>query len=97
MEVKTEKIKVTVTTEEIKELEITFPYYTRNNGLYCKFLSKDEGIWVYDYGFDRSVEWLNGVVPESWITFEPITKEEFNEKFNEVMTALIDINNGKTI
>jgi hypothetical protein len=97
MKEKVQKIRVTLNREEVRELEISFPYYTRNNGLYCKFLSKDEGIWVYDYGFDRSVEWLNGVVPESWITFEPITKEEFNAKFNEVMDNLINLNNEKVI
>jgi hypothetical protein len=85
-----------VTTEEIKELEITFPYYTRNEGLYCKFLSKDESIWVYEYGLNRGVKCSN-CVPEIWKTNDPITEEEFNEKFNEVMTALKEINNEKTI
>lgn len=97
MEAKTEKIKVTVTTEEVKELEISFPYYTKDQGMYCKFLSKDEAVWVTDYPFTKEIQYSNGVVPESWITFEPITKEEFNAKFNEVITALIDINNEKTI
>ena len=36
-------------------------------------------------------------MPENWIAFDPITEEEFNAKFNEVMTALIDINNEKDI
>lgn len=97
MEVKTEKIKVTVTTEEVKELEITFPYYTRDEGLYCKFLSKDEAIWVSYYSFKKQIEYASGAVPDSWLAFLPISEEEFNEQFNEVMTALIDINNEKII
>lgn len=86
---KTEKIKVTVTREEVKEIEISFPYYTKDDGLWCKFLSKDEAIWVCDFGFNREVKYAKGTVPDSWITNEPITEEEFNAKFNEVMNALI--------
>ncbi len=99
MKAKTEKIKVTVTTEEIKEIEmeISFPYYTRNEGLYCKFLSKDESIWVYEYGFKRGIEYSNGAVPGIWMTNDPTTEEEFNTKFKEVMTALIYYNNEKII
>ena len=97
MKAKTTKIKVTVTSKEVKELEVTFPYYTRNNSLYCKFLSENKVIIVTDYPFSRSIDYSNGVVPESWITNDPITEEEFNQKFNEVMNALIDLNNEKTI
>lgn len=97
MEAKTEKIKVTVTTEEVKELEISFPYYTKNEGLYCKFLSKNEAVWMYDFGFSRAIKYSNLAVPDSWLTLDPITEEEFNAKFNEVMTTLIDINNEKAI
>ena len=97
MEAKTEKIKVTVRREEVKEIEISFPYYTRNKGLYCKFLRKDKVVLVCDYGFDISVNWSNGAVPENWLTFDPTTEEEFNTKFNEVMTALKEKNNEKAI
>ncbi len=97
MEAKKEKIRVTVSREEVKELEISFPYYTKNGGLYCKFLSKDEAMWVCEYGFKRSIEHSKFGVPENWLAFDPITEEEFNAKFKEVMTALIDINNEKAI
>jgi hypothetical protein len=97
MEAKTEKIKVTVNTEEVKELEISFPYYVKDGGLCCKFFNRSVAIWVSEYGFKSAIEYSNGAVPESWITFQPITESEFNEQFNEVMTALIDINNEKTI
>lgn len=97
MKAKTEKIKVTVTTEEAKELEIAFPYYTKNGGLYCKFLSKDVALLVGDYVFKRAIEYSTSGVPDSWIANEPITEEEFNAKFNEVMNALKKKNNEKTI
>ena len=97
MEAKTEKIRVTVSREEVKELEISFPYYTKNGGIYCKFLSKGETMCVNEYGFKRSIEHSTFATPDSWLAFDPISEEEFNTKFNEVMTALIDINNEKTI
>lgn len=97
MEAKKTKIKVTVRREEVKELEISFPYYTRDEYLYCKFFSINNALWVYDYDFNREVKWSNGAVPDRWMTNDQITEDEFNAKFNEVMNALIDINNEKTI
>lgn len=97
MEAKKEKIKVTVRREEVKELEISFPYYTRNKGLYCKFLSKDEAVLVHEYWSKIAIEYSNFATPENWLTFDQITEEEFNAKFNEVMNALIKKNNEKTI
>ena len=93
MKAKTTKIKVTVTHEEVKELEISFPYYTKDGGYYCKFFSKDFAMWIVDFPFKKQIEYSTYGVPESWITFDPITEEEFNQKFNEVMNALIDLNN----
>ena len=58
--VKTEKIKVTVTSKKVKELDVTFPYYTRDEGLYCKFLSKDRAITVTDYRFSKAIDNSNG-------------------------------------
>jgi 6-phosphogluconate dehydrogenase (decarboxylating) len=97
MKAKTEKIRVTVSREEVKEIEISFPYFTKNVSLYCKFFSNDKAIFVYDYDFNMAVNWSNGSVPGSWLLGDQITEEEFNAKFNEVMNALIDINNEKTI
>jgi len=97
MEAKTEKIKVTVNTTEVKELEISFPYYVKDDGLYCKFFSRSVAMWVSKYGFKSAIEYSKFGVPENWLAFDPITEEEFNEQFNEVMTALIDMNNEKVI
>ena len=97
MKAKTEKIRVTVTTEEVKELEISFPYYTRNKGLYCKFLRNNEAVLVHDYWSKRAIEYSNCGVPEDWLAFDQITEEEFNGKFKEVMTALKERNNEKVI
>lgn len=97
MKAKTEKIRVTVSREELRELDISFPYFVKNGGLYCKFLSRSVAMWVADYSFKKQIEYSDCGVPELWLTFDPITEEEFNTKFNEVMTVLIDIKNEKTI
>ena len=97
MKAKTEKIKVTVRREEVKELGITFPYYTRTGHLWCKFFRKNVGILVSDYSFKKQIEYLSGGIPETWLTNDPITEEEFNAKFNEVMSALKERSNEKAI
>ena len=91
MKPKPKKIKLKVTEPKEVELEITFPYFTKSDGFYCKFLSMSEAIWVVDYSFKKQIEFTSCAVPESWLINNPITEEEFNAKFNEVMNALIDI------
>lgn len=88
-ETKTEKIKVTVNTAEAKELEISFPYYVKDDAYYCKFLRRDRGVMIADYSFSKTINY--GYVPENWLIYESISEEEFNEKFNEVMNNLINI------
>lgn len=91
MEAKKEKIRVTVKTEEVKEMEVSFPYYVKDEGLCCKFFSKSAAMWISDYSFKKQIEYSGFGVPENWITFDPITEEEFNAKFNEVINSLINI------
>lgn len=95
MKATTEKIRVTVTTKEVKELEISFPYYVKDKYTVIKFFDRNKGIMVSDYGFSKEIQYME--MPENWLAFDPITEEEFNEQFNEVMTALITFNNEKTI
>ena len=91
MKPKTKKIKLKVTEPKEVELEITFPYFTKSDGFYCKFLSMSSAMWVAEYSFRKQIEYSNCGVPESWLTYQKSTEEEFNAKFNEVMNALIDI------
>lgn len=88
MEAKKEKIKVTVSREEVKELEISFPYYTKDQGTWYKFFSRGVAMWISDLSFKKQIEYSDFAVPEDWLTFPPISEEEFNEKFNEVMDFL---------
>ena len=90
MKPKTKKIKLKVSEEKEAELEIGFPYFTKSYKSYCKFLSMSEAIWVVDYSFKKQIEFTSCAVPESWLINNPITEEEFNAKFNEVMNDLID-------
>lgn len=89
--VKTEKIRVTVTTEEVKELEISFPYYTKGEGMWCKFFNRSAAMWISDYSFKKQIEYSDFGAPENWLAFDPTTEEEFNAKFYEVMNKLIII------
>ena len=91
MKPKTKKIKLKVTEPKEVELEITFPYFIKSGGFYCCFLSTERAIWVTDYSIKKQIEYSNCGVPESWLTYQKTTEEEFNAKFNEVMNALIDV------
>lgn len=95
MGAKKEKIKISVTKTEIKEISISFPYYVKDKYSVIKFFDRVKGIMVADYGFSKNIQYMD--IPEDWITFEPTTEEEFNAKFNEVMNTLISINNEKVI
>lgn len=90
---KTEKIKVTVRREEVKEVEVSFPYYVKDEFVVIKFFDKNKGLMVADYGFSKHIQYMD--MPENWLTFDPITEEEFNAKFKEVMNDLINMNNEK--
>lgn len=95
MKATTEKIKVTVTTEEIKELEISFPYYVKDGCTLIKFFDRRKGIMVTDYGFSKQIQYMD--MPESWLAFKPTTEAIFNKAFDKVMNYLIKLKNEKTI
>ena len=96
MKATTEKIKVKVNVApKYNELEVSFPYGGKDGCVLVKFFDKRKGIMVTDYGFSKQIQYMD--MPEDWLTFNPITEEEFNAKFNEVMTDLKEKNNEKTI
>ena len=96
MKATTEKIKVKVNVApKYKEVEVSFPYCVKDGCVLVKFFDKRKGIMVTDYGFSKQIQYMD--MPEDWLTFNPITEEEFNAKFNEVMTDLKEKNNEKTI
>mgnify|MGYP000878496795 CR=1 FL=1 len=92
----TEKIKVKVNVApKYKEVEVSFPYYVKDGCVLIKFFDRRKGLMVTDYDFSKQVQYMQ--MPESWLAFDPITEEEFNAKFKEVMNFLIKMNNEKTI
>ena len=95
MEVKKEKIRVTVTTEEVKELEISFPYYVKDKYTVIKFFDRRKGLMVTDYDFSKQIQYMD--MPENWLSFKPTTEAVFNKAFDKVMNDLIKMNNEKTI
>ena len=93
----TEKIKVKVNVApRYKEIEVSFPYYTKDEGMWCKFFSRSVAMWISDFPFTKQIEYSSCGVPEAWLINKEISEEEFNEKFKEVMNFLI-MNNEKTI
>ena len=93
----TEKIKVKVNVApRYKEIEISFPYYVKDEGMWCKFFSRSVAMWISDFPFTKQIEYSSCGVPEAWLINKEISEEEFNEKFKEVMNFLI-MNNEKII
>ena len=96
MDAKAEKIKIKVNVApRYKEVEVSFPYYVKDGCVLIKFFDRRKGLMVTDYDFSKQVQYMQ--MPESWLAFDPITEEEFNAKFKEVMNFLIKMNNEKTI
>ncbi len=87
MEAKTEKIKVTVRHEEVKELKVSFPYYVKDEFVVIKFFDRRKGIMVADYSLSKGIRYMQ--MPEDWLAYEPTTEAVFNKAFDKVMNFLI--------
>lgn len=84
-------MKITTTKTIETEIEITFPYYTQTGNdynaiisenemivvLYREFISMKPSVWVVCRSLDNSA-----------LIGEPITKEEFNEKYHQALTYI---------
>ena len=78
-------MKLTISERVNREIDIEFPYYTEDQGTYCKFTEKGVGLYFRN-GYNINVQ--KGNIPESWMAFKQITAEEFNEKFVETLKAI---------
>ena len=96
MKAKTEKIKVKVNVApKYKEVEVSFPYYVKDECTLIKFFDRRKGLMVNDYSFSKNIQYME--MPENWIMFKPTTEAIFNKAFDKVMNNLIKMNNEKTI
>ena len=92
----TEKIKVKVNVApKYKEVEVSFPYYVKDECTLIKFFDRRKGLMVNDYSFSKNIQYME--MPENWIMFKPTTEAIFNKAFDKVMNNLIKMNNEKTI
>ena len=78
-------MKLTISERVNREIDIEFPYYTEDQGTYCKFTEKGVGLYFRN-GYQTSI--TKGLIPESWILFRAITAEEFDKKFVETLKAI---------
>ena len=78
-------MKLTISETVKREIDIEFPYYTEDQGTYCKFTEKGVGIFFRN-GCQTAI--TKGIIPESWILFRAITAEEFDKKFVETLKAI---------
>lgn len=96
MEAKTEKIKIKVNVApKYKEVEVSFPYYVKDDCVLIKFFDKRRGLMVADYDFSKQIQYMR--MPEDWLAYKPTTEAVFNKAFNKVMSNLIKMNNEKDI
>jgi hypothetical protein len=96
MKATTEKIKVKVNVApKYKEVEVSFPYYVKDECTLIKFFDRRKGLMVSDYSFSKNIQYME--MPENWIMFKPTTEAIFNKAFDKVMNNLIKMNNEKTI
>ena len=96
MKATTEKIKVKVNVApKYKEVEVSFPYYVKDECTLIKFFDRRKGLMVNDYSFSKNIQYME--MPENWIMFKPTTEAIFNKAFDKVMNNLIKMNNEKTI
>jgi hypothetical protein len=96
MKATTEKIKVKVNVApKYKEVEVSFPYYVKDECTLIKFFDRRKGLMVNDYSFSKNIQYME--MPENWIMFKPTTEAIFNKAFDKVMNNLIKMNNEKAI
>ena len=85
-------MKLKIAEETFKEIEIELPYYTTNGLHFFKFDKNQDCICVckkYENGFIIEKH-PKSQTPEQWYLLHQITKEEFDEKFNEVLKIIQD-------
>ena len=81
------KIKIEVTEKVKKEIEIQFPYYTKSDYRFYKFIDENNCLEVYKGITDFSIDF--SPYKTFALPYEPSTAEEFNTKF-KIVKSLIE-------
>lgn len=80
------KVTITVTEKVKKEIEIQFPYYTKSDYRFYKFIDENNCLEVYKGITDFSIDF--SPYKTFALPYEPATAEEFNIKFNIVKSLI---------
>ena len=87
-------MKLKIAEETFKEIEIELPYYASDGITFVRADKELDGTAIglichHFKAIDVSkVE--KGRIMDSWLLYPKITKEEFDEKFNEVLKTIQD-------
>ena len=87
-------MKLKIEEKIIKEIEIELPYYA-SDGITFVRADKDIdgtaiGLICHHFKAIDVAKVEKGRIMDSWILYPKITKEEFDEKFNEVIKIIQD-------
>ena len=81
------KITIEVTEKVKKEIELQFPYYTKSDYRFYKFIDENNCLEVYKGITDFSIDF--SPYKTFALPYEPSTAEEFNTKF-KIVKSLIE-------
>ena len=87
-------MKLKIAEETFKEIEIELPYYASDG---ITFVRADKeldgtaiGLICHHFKAIDVAKAEKGRIFDSWLLYPKITKEEFDEKFNEVLKIIQD-------
>lgn len=79
-------MKVTIEKKEEIEVDIELPYYSFKLGYYFK-VTEFNTITLFDFGEEISIA-NNGFMMKYPLTYQKITEQEFNLKFQEIKNKI---------
>ena len=86
-------MKLKINRQITEEIDITFPYYCSNGYKWIRFDGEKNGVFIFDaHPVSTKIEY--GVLPDTWLLCPKISKEEFDNKFNEVITRIKHVQDG---
>ena len=86
-------MKLKINRQMTEEIDITFPYYCSDGYKWLRFDSEKNGVFIFDaHPVSTKIEY--GVLPEQWLLCPKISKEEFDNKFNELITRIKNVQDG---
>ena len=86
-------MKLKINRQITEEVDIQFPYYCSDGYKWIRFDNEKNGVFIFDaHPVSTKIEY--GVLPEEWLLCPKISKEEFDNKFNELITRIKHVQDG---